>query len=97
MTELTTTTKLNAESHLLLDQPLLRLPYELARKNFKTAQRYIESSSTTLLSALKSTTSAAANDATPAATLAALDTMLQRARTLKRKLEALHADETTIH
>ncbi|TKA82445.1 Protein FYV10 [Cryomyces minteri] len=96
MAELTTT-KLNAESHLLLDQPLLRLPYELARKNFKTAQRHIESSSTTLVSALKSTTSAAANDATPAATLAALDTMLQRAQTLKRKLEALHADETTIH
>ncbi|KAK1920371.1 GID complex subunit containing RING finger motif [Pyrenophora teres f. teres] len=29
-------TKLNAESHLLLDQPLLRMPYELSRRNFKT-------------------------------------------------------------
>ncbi|KAK7531347.1 negative regulation of gluconeogenesis [Phyllosticta citribraziliensis] len=98
MAELTST-KLNAEQHLLLDQPLLRMPYELARKNFKTAQRYAEREQTYILKELKNTTSAAASasqtgDATQ--TLSQLDNMINRMQGLKRKLETLHTEESNI-
>ncbi|KAK7724541.1 GID complex subunit containing RING finger motif [Botryosphaeria dothidea] len=94
------TTKLNAEQHLLLDQPLLRMPYELARKNFKTAQRYVEREQTYLTKELKSAANGAAQasstgDATT--TLSQLDTMINRMQGLKRKLETLHGEETAIH
>ncbi|MCJ1310170.1 GID complex subunit containing RING finger motif [Agyrium rufum] len=52
------TTKFNAESHLLLEQPLLRLPYELSRKNFKSAQRAFEREKEFVLSSLKQTANA---------------------------------------
>ncbi|KAK8221259.1 negative regulation of gluconeogenesis [Phyllosticta capitalensis] len=98
MAELTST-KLNAEQHLLLDQPLLRMPYELARKNFKTAQRYAEREQTYILKELKTTTAAAASasqtgDATQ--TLSQLDNMINRMQGLKRKLETLHTEEANI-
>ncbi|KAF2005402.1 protein FYV10 [Amniculicola lignicola CBS 123094] len=92
MAELTTT-KLNAEAHLLLDQPLLRLPYELTRHTFKTAQRYLEKDTSTLLSTLQSTTSSATKTASPAATLDSLDGMIAKMQGLKRKLEGLHEEE----
>ncbi|KKY20514.1 putative fyv10 protein [Diplodia seriata] len=94
------TTKLNAEQHLLLDQPLLRMPYELARKNFKTAQRYVEREQTFVTKELKNAANGAAQAATTgdaSATQAQLDTMINRMQTLKRKLETLHTEETTIH
>ncbi|GAB7347791.1 hypothetical protein MBLNU459_g5332t1 [Dothideomycetes sp. NU459] len=101
MAELTTL-KLIPDQHLLLDQPLLRLPYELARKNFKQAQRHVEKASADTLSSLQSATTAAAAaaasaSASPDATLASLDAMIAKAQTLKRKLEALHAEEETLH
>ncbi|KAL1641651.1 GID complex subunit containing RING finger motif [Diplodia intermedia] len=94
------TTKLNAEQHLLLDQPLLRMPYELARKNFKTAQRYVEREQTFVTKELKNAANGAAQAATTgdaSATLSQLDTMINRMQGLKRKLETLHTEETTIH
>ncbi|OAL51412.1 hypothetical protein IQ07DRAFT_538213 [Pyrenochaeta sp. DS3sAY3a] len=97
MAELTST-KLNAESHLLLDQPLLRMPYELSRRNFKNAQRVIEHSTTALTTTLAATTKAASShpqSADPA--LESLDAMLARMQTLKRKLEGLHDEELRIH
>ncbi|KAI9837563.1 MAG: GID complex subunit containing RING finger motif [Sarea resinae] len=126
MAELTTT-KLNAESHLLLvsptppslseadaplgafgtnnsdaiqDQQLLRLPHELLRKNFKTSQRLVEREREFVLGSLKAT--ATASLSTDEAqqgpqSLAALDTMISRMQGLKRKLEALHDEEKTIH
>ncbi|KAH9872973.1 GID complex subunit containing RING finger motif [Plenodomus biglobosus] len=97
MAELTST-KLNAESHLLLDQPLLRMPYELSRRNFKNAQRVIEHASTSLTSTLSSTTKAASKPTTnPDSTLDALDSMISKMQGLKRKLEVLHDEEQKIH
>lgn len=97
MAELTTT-KLNAESHLLLDQPLLRLPVELSRKNFKLAALHIEHDKKALLGALKAT----ANDSlsgkkNPSETLDSLDNMISRMKNLKRKIEGFHEEEKTIH
>lgn len=97
MAELTST-KLNAESHLLLDQPLLRMPYELSRRNFKNAQRVIEHTSTSLTSTLSSTTKAVSKPTTkPDTTLDALDSMISKMQGLKRKLEVLHDEEQKIH
>ena len=81
-----TTTKLDPDSHLLLDQPLLRLPNELLRKNLKSAQRQIEMTNKTVTSAVQ-----ASSNQAPADTLASLDATLAKAQNLKRKLEALQA------
>jgi macrophage erythroblast attacher len=91
--ELTATTKLDPDAHLLLDQPLLRLPHELLRKNLKTAQRQIEITHKGIdahLDALKPAT------ASPTDTLAALDATLAKAQSLKRKLEGLCEEERTL-
>ncbi|KAI0576777.1 CTLH multi-domain protein [Pyrenophora tritici-repentis] len=91
-------TKLNAESHLLLDQPLLRTPYELSRRNFKNAQRVIEHTTSALTTSLTATTKAASKPSTsPNTTLESVDSMLTRLQTLKRKLQVLHEEETKIH
>ncbi|MCJ1349704.1 GID complex subunit containing RING finger motif [Peltigera leucophlebia] len=96
MTELTST-KLNAESHLLLDQPLLRLPHELARKKFKTVQKHVEHERDVVLSSLKSTANAAFVEQDSVQTLASLDTMISRMQGLKRKMETIHAEEKILH
>ncbi|RJE22124.1 hypothetical protein PHISCL_05521 [Aspergillus sclerotialis] len=93
-----TSTKLNAENHLLLDQPLLRLPQELARRNFKSVQRIVEREKDYVLPALKDTANASlSNSSTPDQTLAALDTMISRMQGLKRKMETLQEEEKKIH
>ncbi|MCJ1260163.1 GID complex subunit containing RING finger motif [Lobaria immixta] len=96
MAELTTT-KLNAETHLLLDQPLLRLPHELARKNFKTVQKHVERERDVILSSLKSTANAslAGQDAMQA--ISSLDNMINRMQGLKRKMESLQGEEKILH
>ncbi|KZM23657.1 GID complex subunit containing RING finger motif [Ascochyta rabiei] len=90
-------TKLNAESHLLLDQPLLRMPYELSRRNFKNAQRLIEHSTTSLTSTLSSTTKAASKTTDPTPTLDSLDAMISKMQGLKRKLSTLQEEEAKLH
>ncbi|KAL8997491.1 MAG: hypothetical protein Q9169_003271 [Polycauliona sp. 2 TL-2023] len=97
MAELTFT-KLNPESHLLLDQPLLRLPVELSRKNFKLAAVHVEHDKKHLLGALKAT----ANDSLSgkkdfSETLASLDNMINRMKNLKRKMDGFHEEEKTTH
>ncbi|KAE8148219.1 CTLH/CRA C-terminal to lish motif domain-containing protein [Aspergillus avenaceus] len=93
-----TSTKLNAENHLLLDQPLLRLPHELARRNFKSIQRFLEREREYILPALKETTEASlSSNQTTDQTLSALDTMISRMQGLKRKMESLHQEEKKIH
>ena len=87
-----TTTKLEPDSHLLLDQPLLRLPNELLRKNLKSAQRQIEMTNKSVTSAVQ-----ASNNQSPADTLASLDATLAKAQNLKRKLESLQAEEKALH
>ncbi|KAL9007243.1 MAG: hypothetical protein Q9188_000046 [Gyalolechia gomerana] len=93
-----TSTKLNPESHLLLDQPLLRLPAELSRKNFKLAALHVEHDKKLLLGALRT----AANDSlsgkkNPSQALDSLDNMVNRMKNLKRKMEGFHEDEKTIY
>ncbi|KAG2412670.1 hypothetical protein HFD88_010227 [Aspergillus terreus] len=93
-----TSTKLNAENHLLLDQPLLRLPHELARRNFKSVQRLVEREKEYVLPALKETANASLSQSqTPDQTLAALDAMISRMQGLKRKMENLQQEEKKIH
>ncbi|KAG9199350.1 GID complex subunit containing RING finger motif [Epicoccum nigrum] len=90
-------TKLSAESHLLLDQPLLRMPYELSRRNFKSAQRVIEHSATTLPSTLSTITKSASKSNDPAQTLESLDAMIVKMQGLKRKLSNLQEEEARLH
>lgn len=84
--------KLDPDSHLLLERPLLRLPHELLKKTLKSAQRAIEPVNKQTTTAIQSSTSQ-----TPAQTLASLDATLQKAQNLRRKLEALHAEEKALH
>ncbi|KAJ5334283.1 hypothetical protein N7541_004118 [Penicillium brevicompactum] len=93
-----TSTKLNPESHIILDQPLLRLPHELARRNFKTVQRAVEREKEYVIPALKETANASlSNTQPPDQTLAALDAMISRMQGLKRKMEGLQEEEKKIH
>ena len=102
-------TKLHAEQHLLLVCPTT-LPSmypstdALSRINrcyecpssFAQARRHIEKTSADTLAALNAAATAAP-EATPDQTLASLDAMIAKAQTLKRKLEALHAEEEMLH
>ncbi|KAI9799683.1 MAG: GID complex subunit containing RING finger motif [Sarcosagium campestre] len=90
-------TKLNAESHLLLDQSLLRLPHELIRQNFKNARRAIEREKNDLLETCASAANAALKGQDTSMTLASIDHMMERMQGLKRKLEALHEDDKNLH
>jgi macrophage erythroblast attacher len=91
MAELTST-KLEPDAHLMIDQPLLRLPNELLRKNLKSAQRQIEITNKNVTSAIQAST-----NQSPADTLASLDATLAKAQGLKRKLEALQSEEKALH
>ncbi|KAI2788311.1 Protein fyv10 [Penicillium oxalicum] len=92
-----TSIKLNPESHLILDQPLLRLPHELARRNFKAVQRAVEREKEYVLPALKEAANASlSNTQTPDQTLAALDAMISRMQGLKRKMLSLQEEEKRI-
>ncbi|OIW33884.1 hypothetical protein CONLIGDRAFT_200132 [Coniochaeta ligniaria NRRL 30616] len=85
--------KIVHENHLLLDQPLLRLPYELLRKNFRSAHWTVEKESTQVKTLLKDSATASLNGrSSPEDVLKSLDTMLAKMRGLKRKLSS-YADE----
>ena len=80
------------------DQPILRLPLELARKNFKTVQLKVEHDRKHLVSTLKET----ANDSLSgksdtSQTLESLDAMISRMQGLKRKIEGLYEEEKILH
>lgn len=97
MAELTTT-KLNPESHLLLDQPLLRLPVELSRKNFKLAAVHVEHDKKLLLGALKTTANNSLSGKKDLSeTLDSLDSMINRMKNLKRKMAGFHEEEAVTH
>ncbi|CAI7657522.1 unnamed protein product [Penicillium pancosmium] len=92
-----TSIKLNPESHIILDQPLLRLPNDLARRNFKSVQRSVEREKEYVIPALKEAANASlSNTQTPDQTLAALDAMLSRMQGLKRKMQSLQEEERRI-
>ncbi|KAK3379809.1 CTLH/CRA C-terminal to lish motif domain-containing protein [Lasiosphaeria ovina] len=90
--------KINLDNHLLLDQPLLRLPYELLRKNFRSAHFTFEKDSTFVKNLLKETANGSLNGrTTPQDVVKNLDTMLARMRGMKRKLSAYADEETRLH
>ncbi|RDI82502.1 putative UTP--glucose-1-phosphate uridylyltransferase [Venturia inaequalis] len=91
------TPKLDHETHLLLDQPLLRLPYEFSRTTFKSAQQSIDLAQKKVNESVQSGTKAAAaanpsNDPSRTSTAAinSLDQAITRLQTLKRKLSTLN-------
>lgn len=109
-----TTTKLNAESHLLLvrihhfalhpsslrchqDQPLLRLPHELARKNFKTVQKNVERENKDIILSLKEAANASMVNQDPNVILTSLDSTINRMQNLKSKMETLHDEGRVLH
>ncbi|RMD41396.1 hypothetical protein DV735_g3744, partial [Chaetothyriales sp. CBS 134920] len=80
------------------DQPLLRLPHELVKRNFRNTQRYVEREREHILPGLKSTANAAlGSKQSPEQTIAELDAMISRMQTFKRKLERLNTEEEAIH
>ena len=79
------------------DQPLLRLPHEIARKNFKTAQKHVERENKDVLSTLKSTANASLAGQDASETIASLDGMIARMQGLKRKMESLRSEERVLH
>jgi macrophage erythroblast attacher len=84
-------------SVLVQDQPLLRLPHEIARKNFKTVQKNVEREKDVILSSLKSTANASLAGQDANASIASLDTMISRMQGLKRKMESLREEERVMH
>ncbi|CEI68473.1 Protein FYV10 [Fusarium venenatum] len=86
------------DEHLLLDQPLLRLPSELLRKNFRTAHFSIEKDTAALKTLLKdSATATVSGRATQEDVLRNVDAMITRMRGLKRKLITSAAEEALLH
>jgi macrophage erythroblast attacher len=89
---------INHRDHLLLDQPLLRLPNELLRKNFRSAHFTIEKESAGLKTILKEAgTTALSGRASQQDVLKNIDAMLARMRGVKRKLTTLAEEESRLH
>lgn len=83
--------------HLLLEQQLVRLPYELLRKNFRSAHFAIEKENASLRSAAEAAAKAAMRQtADKDTTLRSLDAMIEQAEALKRKLGEFAATEETL-
>ncbi|KAI5864642.1 protein FYV10 [Durotheca rogersii] len=90
--------KLDHENHLLLDQPLLRLPVELLRKNFRSAHFEVEKDGAYIKNALRETATGCVNGRTSQAdVLRNLDTMIARMRGIKRKLTTFAEEEQRLH
>ncbi|KAK6843708.1 hypothetical protein PG987_004568 [Apiospora arundinis] len=90
--------KLDHENHLLLDQPLLRLPFELLRKNFRSAHFEVERDGSFVKNTLKDTATSAMNGkASPDDVLKSLDSMLARMQGVKRKLSGFADEEARLH
>lgn len=79
------------------DQPLLRLPFELLRKNFKVAHFNVEKESTAVKTTLRETANASLTaHSSPDEVLKNVDSMLARMRGLKRKLNACSEEEARL-
>ena|SRR5436190_17188987 len=80
-------TKLVPDTQLILDAPLLKVPLELIRRNFKSAQRTIDKETKAITTSLKEATQKAQSGIASAdETLASIDLMIKRMQTLKRKV-----------
>jgi len=83
-------TKLVADNQLILDAPLLKVPLELIRRNFKTAQRTIDKETKAITASLSETIQKAQLGlASPDDTIASIDLMIKRMQTLKRKVPSV--------
>ncbi|KAK3357117.1 CTLH/CRA C-terminal to lish motif domain-containing protein [Lasiosphaeria hispida] len=90
--------KIDHKRHLLLDQPLLRLPYELLRKNFRSAHFTTEWDAAFVKNLLKDTATGSLNAKTPPEDVVKnLDVMLARMRGLKRKLTTNAEEEARLY
>jgi hypothetical protein len=79
-------TKLVPDNQLILDAPLLKVPLELIRRNFKSAQRTIDKETKAITASLNEATQRAQIGAASAdETIASIDLMIKRMQTLKRK------------
>lgn len=79
------------------DQPLLRLPFELLRKNFRSAHFEVEKEGSYIKNTLKETATSAVNGrAGQEDVLRNLDAMLARVRGVKRKLGAFAEEENRL-
>jgi len=80
-------TKLVPDSQLILDAPLFKVPLELLRRNFKSAQRNIDKETKAITATINEAThKTQLGKTTPEETLASLDLMIKRMQTLKRKV-----------
>jgi len=80
-------TKLIPDNQLILDAPLFKVPLELLRRNFKTAQRNIDKETKAITASINDATEKAQlGDASPDDTVASLDIMIKRMQNLKRKV-----------
>ncbi|KAL2181374.1 CTLH/CRA C-terminal to lish motif domain-containing protein [Thermothelomyces heterothallicus CBS 202.75] len=90
--------KINHDNHLLLDQPCLRLPYELLRNNFRSVHYPFEWDSNAVKNAVKETANGLISGKTSAQdAVKSLDQMLGKMRGLKRKLAAAAEEEDRLY
>jgi macrophage erythroblast attacher len=80
-------TKLVPDNQLILDAPLLKVPLELIRRNFKTTQRTIDKETKAIAATIsEATQKAQLGGASTEETVASIDSMIKRMQTLKRKV-----------
>ncbi|KAG8942709.1 GID complex subunit containing RING finger motif [Tulasnella sp. 424] len=82
--------KVNHEAALMLEQPLIKVPYEQFRRNFKASQKAIERDYQALQ---KESADASKNKRSSDQALKALDGMINRVEGLKRKLEDIQKND----
>ncbi|KAI1330392.1 CTLH/CRA C-terminal to lish motif domain-containing protein [Xylariaceae sp. FL0255] len=92
------TSKLEHESHLLLDQTLLQLPVELLHKNLRSARFEVKKDETFVKEALKKAATDSVNGRIGQEdVLRTLDQMIARVRGVKRKLTTFSDEEEKLH
>ncbi|KAI5818800.1 CTLH/CRA C-terminal to lish motif domain-containing protein [Pyronema omphalodes] len=94
----TSSSRLDHENHFILDEPLLRLPYELHRKVFKKAQnaweREKDATTKTIEDLVKK---AGSGEHSAEDSVKALDAAIAKMQNYKRKVEVLHLEEKQLH
>ncbi|KAF2669410.1 hypothetical protein BT63DRAFT_425135 [Microthyrium microscopicum] len=83
----TSSIKLSPDTHVQLDQTLLRLPHELSRRTLRTANRHVEQTQTKVDDALKQAMRNTGGDGSKS--LAAIDQAIARVKATQQKLQAL--------
>lgn len=83
--------------HILLDQPLIRLPYELLRNNFRSAHFAVEKESAGIKTLLKDAATGCLNGKSNQEDLVRnLDEMIAQAKALQRKLSTCADEEARL-